>query len=143
MQRDRLGEWRVETKANVPTPVCTDNPMEGKSAFPLDSLPGARVGTSVPLPELMTKQRVNINLKLGEYACTYPGGRMASQMQFRLNRDKTYTDLDGARGGTYTYEPLSAAIKFKGGFLDKMGGKAVGDISAFALSANLTCAPWG
>jgi hypothetical protein len=142
MLRDAIGEWKVETKANTPAPVCTDNPTDGKSAVPLDSLRGTRVGTSLPPPELMTKKRVNINLKLGEYACIWPTGRISSQMRFRLNRDKTYTDLEGARGGTYTYEPFSATIKFNGGFLDKMGGKAVSDISAFALTPSLTCSPW-
>lgn len=143
MLRDRIGEWKVEMKAESPQPVCTDNPTEGRSAFPLDSLGGTRVGTSLPLPELMTKNQVNINLRLGEYACVWPGGRMASQMRFRLNRDKTYTDLDGVRAGTYTFEPLSATLTFKGGFLDKMGGKSVGGISAFAISPTLTCSPWG
>jgi hypothetical protein len=143
MLRDRLGEWTVETKAEIPAPVCTDNPAEGKSAFPLDSLRGTRLGTSAPLPELMTKKQVNVSLRLGEYACVWPGGRLASQMRFRLNRDKTYTDLNGARGGTYTFEPFSATLKFHGGFLDKMGGKSVEGFSTFAISPALTCAPWG
>ncbi len=141
MHRDRIGEWVVDTRT-IPEPVCTQNPVEGKSAFPLDSLRGTRVGTSNPLPELMTKKKVNVNLRLGEYACTRPGGRIAAQMGFRLNRDKTYTDVDGARGGTYTFELLAGTLMFQGGFLDKMGGKSVNNESVFNLSADLTCAPW-
>jgi hypothetical protein len=142
MHRDRLGEWVVEVK-KIPPPTCTDNPSEGVSAFPLDSLHGTRVGTSVPVPGLMTKTRVNVNLRLGDYACTWPGGRLASQMRFRLNRDKTYTDIDGARGGTYAFELLSGTLKFHGGFLDRMGGKSVDNTSTFTISPTLTCAPWG
>jgi hypothetical protein len=143
MLRDRLGEWTVETNADTPPSVCTDNPMEDKSAFPLDSLRGTRVGTSAPLPALMTKKQVNVSLRIGEYACTGPGGRIASQMNFRLNPDKTYTDLEGARGGTYVFDALSATLKFRGGFLDKMGGPSVESLSVFRISPTLTCAPWG
>lgn len=143
MLRDRLGEWTVQGKVKSPDPICADNPVEGKSKFPLDSIRGTRVGTSEPLPELMTKKRPNVNLRLGEYACTWPGGRLASQMKFRLNRDKTYTDLDGARGGTYTFDQFSTELRFNGGFLDKMGGKNVEGSNAFAISPTLTCQPWG
>jgi hypothetical protein len=64
-------------------------------------------------------------------------------MQFRLNRDKTYTDLEGARGGTYVFELLAGTLKFHGGFLDKMGGPSVENQSVFKISPALTCAPWG
>lgn len=141
MLRDRLGEWTVEMRP-APEPLCAGNPADGKSAFPLDSLHGTRVGTSLPPPEVMTKKRVNVNLRLGEYACTWPGGRLASQMRFRLNRDRTYTDVEGARGGTYTFDPLAGTLMFHAGFLDKMGGKSVDDTSVFMISASLTCAPW-
>ncbi len=143
MLRDRLGEWTVETSAVTPQPVCTDNPTEGKSAFPLDSLRGTRVGTSLPLPVLMTKKRVNVTLRIGDYACTGPGGRISLQMRFRLNPDKSYSDLEGARGGTYVFEALSATLRFRGGFLDKMGGPSVDGLSVFRISPTLTCALWG
>ena len=143
MRRDQLGEWVVERKSPTPEPVCSDNPADGKSAYPLDSLRGTRVGTSAPLPPLMTKKQVNVNLRLGEYACTWPGGRLASQMKFRLNADRTYTDLEGKRGGTYVFVQLEGTLHFKGGFLDKMGGPSVEDLSVFKISPALTCAPWG
>ncbi|MEO5814888.1 MAG: hypothetical protein ABIT20_06365 [Gemmatimonadaceae bacterium] len=143
MRRDRIGEWIVEMQVKMPEPVCTNNPTEGKSAFPLDSLRGMRVGTSAPLPERMTKKQVNVNLRLGEYACTYSGGGLASKYRFRLNRDKTYTDIEGTRGGTYVFELLAGTLMFHGGFLDSMGGKSVENQSVFQISPALTCAPWG
>ncbi|MDB4890061.1 MAG: hypothetical protein JWL61_1916 [Gemmatimonadetes bacterium] len=142
MLRDRLGEWTVETKADTPQPICTDNPTEGTSAFPLDSLRGTRVGTSTPLPALMTKRQVNVTLRLGDYACTGPGGRIVPEMKFRLNPDKTYTDLDGTRGGTYVFDGFSGTLKFRGGFLDKKGGPSVESLSVFLVTPTLTCAPW-
>jgi len=143
MRRDRLGEWVVERNSPLPAPVCVKNPAAGKSAYPLDSLRGTRVGTSTPLPTLMAKKRVNVNLRLGEYACTWPGGGLASKYRFRLGRDKTYTDLEGKRGGTYVFQQLEGTLHFKGGFLDKMGGPSIEDASAFQISPTLTCAPWG
>jgi hypothetical protein len=142
MRRDRIGEWVVEMQAKMPEAVCTNNPTEGKSAFPLDDLTGTRVGTSVAVPEV-TKKQANVNLRLGEYACTLPGGRLKEGMRFRLNRNKTYTDIEGARGGTYVFELLAGTLMFHGGFLDKMGGKSVDDQSVFKVSPTLTCAPWG
>lgn len=142
LQRSRVREWVVAATQEIPKPICTDNPEEGKSIFPLDSLRGTRLGSSAPLPALMTRKLPNVTLKLGEYACTWPGGRLASQMRFRLNRNKTYTDLDGARGGTYTFDPFSTELRLHGGFLDKMGGKSI-DYSTFSFSTTLTCGPWG
>jgi hypothetical protein len=141
MRRDRIGEWMVERKGAAPEPTCTNNPAEGKSAVPLDSLRGTRVGTSVPTAPVI-KRRPNVNLRLGEYACTTPTGRLAAGMRFRMNPDKTYTDLEGKRGGTYVYNPLEATLHFKGGFLDKLGGPSVENISMFQISPTLYCAPW-
>jgi hypothetical protein len=143
MRRDRIGEWVAERNTPLPEPLCVKNPGEGKSSFPLDSLRGTRVGTSVPLPALMTKNRVNVNLRLGEYACTWPGGGLASKWKFRLKNDKTYTDLDGKRGGTYVFEQFEGTLRFNGGFLDKMGGPSIEGASTFKISPTLTCAPWG
>jgi len=142
MLRDRFGEWTAIAKADVPAPVCADNPVEGKSIFPLDSLRGTRVGTSAIVPQLITKKMVNVNLRLGEYACTNSDGGLASRMRFRLNPDKTYTDLEGKRGGTYDFRQLEGTLHFKGGFLDKMGGPSVDNISMFQISPTLYCAPW-
>jgi hypothetical protein len=142
MQSDRLGQWMVETKANTPAAVCIDNPTEGSSAFPLDSIRGTRVGMSAPLPTPMTKKHVNVTLRIGDYACTDVVGRLAAGMKFRLNPDKSYTDLDGGRRGNYLFDPTSATLTFRGGFLDKMGGPSVGGMSSFRISPTLTCAPW-
>ncbi|MEO8336106.1 MAG: hypothetical protein ABI664_14100 [bacterium] len=143
MRHDRFGGWVVEMKSKMPQPECADNAKEGKSAVPLDSLRGTRVGTSVALPESSTEKRVNVNLRLGEYACTYPGGGLASKFRFRLNRDKTYTDLEGARSGTYVFDRFAGTLTFHGGFLDKLSGKSIDNASVFWVEPSMTCALWG
>jgi hypothetical protein len=142
MRRDRLGEWAVEGRTELSGGSCVKNPSEGVSAFPLDSMAGTRVGSSVLLrPPLPTKGRAWVP-KIGEWACVLPGGRLASNMGFRMKANKSYTDLEGARGGTYIYDVLASSLTFRGGFLDGRGGKNV-DGDGIVLSPTLTCAPWG
>jgi hypothetical protein len=141
MRRDKIGEWAVEP-STVSGGVCVNNPKPGQSAFPLDSIPGKRVGTSAPLPKVMTSTRKPWVPKVGEWACLLPGERLAANMGFRMKADKTYTDLDGQRGGRYVFDFEAASITFKGGFLDGKGGRNV-DGDGIVLSPSLTCAPWG
>jgi hypothetical protein len=111
------------------------------SAFPLDSIPGKRVGSSAPLPEVMTRKRTTFILKMGEWACVLPGGRLATNMGFRLNLDKSYTDLGGTRSGKYVSEFGATSVTFRGGFLDGRTGNNV-DGDGIVLSPTLTCSPW-
>lgn len=141
MRRDKIGEWTVEP-TSVSGAVCLNNPSSGVSAFPLDSIPGKRVGSSAPLPAVMTSTRTPWVPKVGEWACLLPGGRLAANMGFRMKVNKTYTDLEGARGGKYVFDFEAASITFRGGFLDGKGGKNV-DGDGIVLSPTLTCAPWG
>jgi hypothetical protein len=141
MRRDRIGEWTVDP-STVSGGVCVNNPSAGVSAFPLDSIPGKRVGSSAPLPKVMISTRRPWVPKVGEWACLLPGGRLAANTGFRMKADKTYTDLDGKRGGKYVFDFEAASITFHGGFMDGKGGKNVeGD--GIVLSPSLTCAPWG
>ncbi|MEP7069814.1 MAG: hypothetical protein ABI789_11255, partial [Usitatibacter sp.] len=141
MTRDRLREWTVEGRTTFSEPVCSDNPSERVSSFPIDSLTGTRVGSSAPVPKIVTQGLKTFRLKLGEYACILPGGRLAANTGFRLKRDKSYTDATGARGGTYVYEPFATTLAFHGGFLDGQSAKYA-DGSGFVLSPTLTCSPW-
>jgi hypothetical protein len=141
MALDRLREWAVAGPTTFSDINCADNPRPRVSAFPLDSLKGTRVGKSADTPEVLTKDLRTFVLKMGEYACVLPGGRLASNRGFRLKADKSYTDATGARGGTYHFEPFSTTIKFRGGFLDGQGGKFVED-TGLVLSPTLTCSPW-
>jgi hypothetical protein len=141
MRRDRIGEWTVEP-SSVSGGVCVKNPKSGESAFPLDSIPGKRVGSSAPMPPLTTMTGKPWVPKVGEWACLLPGGRIAANMGFRMKADKTYTDLEGARGGKYVFNFEASSVTFKGGFLDGKGGKNV-DGDGIVLSPSLTCSPWG
>ena len=141
MALDRLREWAVEGPTTLSDVKCVDNPLPRVSAFPIDSLKGTRVGKSADAPVVLTKELRTFVLKMGEYACVLPGGRLAANRGFRLKTDKSYTDATGERGGKYVFEPFSTTLKFHGGFLDGQIGKFVED-TGFVLSPTLTCTPW-
>jgi hypothetical protein len=141
MVQDRLREWTVEARTTFPEPKCANNPAANVSSFPLDSLSGTRVGSSAPMPAVMTKSLKTFVPRMGEYACVLPGGRMAANKGFRLKADKTYTDAARAHGGTYVYEPFAMTIAFHGGFMDGQSGKFV-EGTGLVLSPTLTCTPW-
>jgi hypothetical protein len=141
MVRDQLREWTIEGRTTFPDAKCVDNPAANVSSFPLDSLSGTRVGSSAPMPAVMTKSLKTFVPRMGEYACVFPGGRMAANKGFRLKLDKTYTDVARAHGGTYVYEPFGMTLAFHGGFMDGQTGKFV-EGTGLVLSPTLTCTPW-
>jgi len=62
-------------------------------------------------------------------------------MGFHLKPGGTYHDVDGGRGGTYSYNAPPSAISFRGGFLDGQVGRNVRN-TGFQLSSTVNCEPW-
>jgi len=62
-------------------------------------------------------------------------------MGFVLDRSGKYTDVDGGRGGNYSYNAGASTIAFRGGFLDGQVGKNV-RTTGFNISSTVSCEPW-
>jgi hypothetical protein len=125
--------------------TCKDNPSEGVSSIPLNTVPGTPVDktpdktAASPAPPAAAKDAGS--LYVGEYACYGAGNRLMAGMGFHLKAGNKYEDGDGGRGGTYTYNAGASTISFKGGFLDGQAGRNV-RATGFALSASVSCEPW-
>src|SRR5438552_425116 len=101
MRKDDFGGWIVEGAMTVLGATCKDNPSEGVSSIPLNTLTGApadKTPASPATPAPPTKETGS--LYIGEYAC-YGGGRLMAGMGFHLKPGNKYEDVDGKRGGTY------------------------------------------
>ncbi|MEP6732604.1 MAG: hypothetical protein ABJE10_18315 [bacterium] len=142
MKRNEIREWSVDGRVAISDTTCVANPAEAVSAFPLDSIPGSRVGSSAPLPALVIPKPTAFILTYGEYACIETGGRIIKSRGFRIKRDKTYTDAEGTRGGTYVLEPFVETLTFHGGFLDGVKVTHIKRTRSFSFPDALTCAPW-
>lgn len=129
--KDSAGTWVVRGRMTGADSVCMDNPSEGESAIPLASL----VSTAST-----TMDEDAGNLPTGEWACYDAKGAPIDSMSFVLRANGKYSDVDGARGGTFVYSGTRSEITFRGGFL---GGQTGTDVqsSGFALSATVTCEP--
>ncbi len=62
-------------------------------------------------------------------------------MGFLLQQNGRYTDLDGERAGSSTYNVQKATIEFKSGFLGGQTGKNVKE-TGFQLSNTVYAEPW-
>ena len=137
MLRNDFGDWIVQGRMTVSDAVCKDNPSEGVSVVPVGSLQGTRAPAGSPRGGTAT---ASASLYVGEYACYGAGGRLMAGMGFRLSGGK-YADLDGKRGGTYTYNAAIATIAFRSGYLDGQTGINV-TARGFQISPTVTCEPW-
>lgn len=143
MRKDEFGAWIVQGRMTVSGAECKDNPAEGVSSIPLAGLKGTRVaaaGASAPVPRAPAAVTKDATY-LGEYACYGAGSRLMAGMGFKLEAGAKYTDLDGARAGSYVVNAGNGTISFRGGFLGGQTGKNM-KASAFDLSATVNCAPW-
>jgi hypothetical protein len=143
LSKDEFDEWVVDGRMTVTDRVCKDNPAEGVSATPVTTL----TGTPAPPPSTSTSSAPSRPapagdlLTRGEYACYGTGGRLMVGMGFHLRPAGTYDDLDGTRGGTYTFDAQQATVRFAGGFLDGQVGRNVTK-AGFAISSTVNCEPW-
>ncbi len=125
------GGWVVEGRVTGADSVCMSNPSAGESAIPLESLMST---ASTPLEEDAG------NLPTGEWACHDANDQPVPRLSFVLRASGRYSDVDGARGGTFVYSGTRSEITFRGGFLGGQTGTNV-QSSGFALSATVTCEP--
>jgi hypothetical protein len=140
---DDFGGWMVQGRM-TPTgsTECKDNPAEGASAFPLNTLQGTQVAANAPVTAVPAAARPGASpLYMGEYAC-YGNGTLMAGMGFKLAANGRYTDVDNARGGTYVYNGTAGSVTFRGGFLDGQTGRGVSNQGTFDLSATVNCEPW-
>jgi hypothetical protein len=131
LRADSAGGWRVEGRMTGADSVCIDNPAEGESAIPLESLVSS-AATSL--------EEDAGNLPAGEWACYDANSQLMANLSFVLKASGKYTDASGARGGTFVYSGTRSEITFRGGFLGGQTGTNV-QSSGFVLSPTVTCEP--
>jgi hypothetical protein len=139
---DDFGGWMVQGRMTPTNSECKDNPAEGASAFPLNTLQGTQVSANAPAAPAPAPPPTGASpLYMGEYAC-YGNGVLMAGMGFKLSANGRYTDVDNARGGTYAYNAGAGTVTFRGGYLDGQTGRGVSNQGAFDLSATVNCEPW-
>ena len=137
--RGPAGKWLVQGRLTPPESTCKDNPEKDVSSFPLAQIPGQQAPTGAVAGAEAAKPTGG-QLYVGEYACYGTGGRMMTGMGFRLSSGR-YADLDGERGGTYTYDEGAATVTFIGGYMDGQTGTDVTS-QGFQISSTVNCEPW-
>ena len=139
--RGPAGNWIVQGRLTPPESTCKDNPAKDVSSFPVAQIPGkqAPTGTVAGAGAEPVKPTAG-QLYVGEYACYGTKGRPMTGMGFHLSNGR-YADLDGKRGGSYTYNAGTATISFGGGFMDGQTGTNVTQ-QGFQISSTVNCEPW-
>ncbi len=138
LRRGPAGEWIVQGRM-TPDSTCKNNPAQGVSSFPMAQI-GGRAASTAPVAGAQPVAPTGGQLYVGEYACYGTMGRMMTGMGFRLNGER-YADLDGARGGAYTYNAGARTITFRGGYMDGQVGRDVSN-TGFQISSTVNCEPW-
>jgi hypothetical protein len=142
MLKDDFGGWIVQGRMTVSDAVCKQNPSAGVSSMPLASVAGSPAGNApAPNPAASANKSPATTLYIGQWACYGVGSRLMAGMGFVLDRSGKYTDVDGGRGGNYSYNAGSSTIAFRGGFLDGQVGKNV-RTTGFNISPTVSCEPW-
>jgi hypothetical protein len=141
MLKDSFGKWTVQGRMTADR-SCKKNPGENVSAIPLTSVAGhpasALTGSTAQRPA--DKSQAN-TLYMGQWACYGVGSRLMAGMGFVLDRNGVYADVDGKRGGRYSYSAASSTITFNGGFLGGQIGRNV-RTTGFNMSSTVSCEPW-
>jgi|GEM_PF-1155033 len=149
---DDFGGWDVQ---GVMTPhlnnqTCKNNPSEGVSSFPTESLEGTAASAGTPAGPAASAPKNNGqiaagkantgggSITTGEWACYGSGGRALIGLAFKVNANGTYTDLDNKNHGTYSVS--GSKLIFKGGHLDGQVGHSVGG-GRFNIGTT-TCEPF-
>ena len=138
LRRGPTGEWQVQGRL-TPDGTCKDNPAQGVSSFPIAQIAGRQAGTG-PVAGAEAVRPTGGQLYVGEYACYGSMGRRMTGMSFRLSGG-SYADLDGKRGGAYSYNAGAGTISFRGGFMGGQTGRSVTN-AGFQISSTVTCDPW-
>jgi len=150
--KDDFGGWDVQGVMTPPmaTNQCKNNPAEGVSAIPLNTLQGTQAGPAqaanaapvAPVGMAAATPAAGSSgsaLRQGEWACYGSGGRALIGLGFKITSGSTYTDLDNKSRGTYNYNSGAGTITFNGGHLAGQVAKAVGG-NRFNIGTT-TCQP--
>lgn len=142
MLRDDFGGWKVQGRMTVSDAECKANPSEGESSIPLGSVAGSPASNApAPGPASSATRVPSTILYMGQWACYGTRSQLMAGMGFVLQRGGKYTDVDGRRGGGYSYDPATSTITFRGGFFGGQSGKNV-RTTGFNLSSTVSCEPW-
>lgn len=142
MRKDDFGGWIVQGRMTVSDTECKPNPSEGASSIPLAGVAGTPASDApAPSASASANKAPATILYMGEWACYGTGSRLMAGMGFVLQRSGRYTDVDGERSGSYSYNPGASTITFRGGFLGGQAGKNV-RTTGFNLSSTVSCEPW-
>jgi hypothetical protein len=126
LSRNEFGDWDVQGAMTPPmsTQQCKPNTAEGVSSIPLSTLTGAQAPAgnplSAPAPAASASaasQSASAGaVKTGSYEC-WANGQARMLLNFTIRGAGQYTGSDG-KAGTFSIDPNTGRIKFKGGALD-------------------------
>ena len=114
---DGMGDWKIDGRLTVslgPDLQCTHNPSEGASSFPLASLSGTPAPEGPVAPPGGGKGQGGI--ATGSYEC-WANSRPRLLLNFKISAGGRYTDSED-KPGSYSFDPATGRIAFKGGMLD-------------------------
>ncbi len=116
LHRDEFGEWTVEGAMTPPlaTRECKPNPSAGVSSIPVSALAGTPAPAGSPAAAPVTPQASGVSM--GSYEC-WGNGSARMLLNFSIRSASQYTGSDG-KPGSYSYDPSSGRISFRGGALD-------------------------
>src|ERR1019366_2016646 len=113
MLKDDFGGWIVQGRMTVSDAAYKQNPSAGVSSMPLASVAGSPAGNvPAPSPAAPANKTPATTLYIGQWACYGVGSRLMAGMGFVLDRSGNYTDVDGGRGGKYSYNAAGSTIAF-------------------------------
>jgi len=112
------GAWDVQGAMTPPldTQQCKPNPAEGVSSIPLASLQGSPAPAGNPQPASAAKAGGSGKVATGSYEC-WANGQARMLLNFTIRSTSQYTGSD-AKAGSYSFDPGSGRISFRGGTLD-------------------------
>ena len=119
LEPDPFGGWNAQGRMtpNLNDTKCVNNPSEGVSSIPLASLSGSRapagqVAAAAPPATVGNGSSV----AAGDYQC-WGNGQPHPFMDFTVRGSNQYLGKDG-KIGTFSFDPSTQRITFKGGSLD-------------------------
>ena len=110
--------WQVDGRMtpDLSAKKCQKNPVAGVSSMPLQTLPGTPAPSG---PIASAGPQRSGGLVEGPYTC-WSNGQSRPLLNFTIRGSGQYVGADGS-AGTFTFDPASSRVTFKGGPLGDLG----------------------
>ena len=122
LEPDSFGGWDAQGRMtpNMSDTRCQNNPSDGVSSIPLSSLSGSRAASGPIAPGVAATASSGPagggGVAPGSYQC-WGNGQPHPFMDFTVRAGNQYSGGDG-KTGTFSFDPSTQRITFRGGSLD-------------------------